>query len=67
MAIKVDNFYKRRLLVEALLRYSVEIADKPHGDALHRDLLDLAWEIDERLALVVEAELTQERAEQPQH
>lgn len=63
MTIRIADFYKRRLIIEALLRYSYDLSKRPNGEALQRDILDLAWEIDDRLALVVEAELIHERTE----
>jgi len=60
MTIRIADFYKRRLIIEALLRYSYDLSKRPNGEALQRDILDLAWEIDDRLALVVEAELIHE-------
>lgn len=63
MTIRITDFYKRRLIVEALLRYSYDLSRRPNGEAMQRDILDLSWEIDDRLALVVEAELIHERSE----
>jgi len=63
MTIRIADFYKRRLMIEALLRYSYDLSKRPNGEAMHRDILDLAWEIDDRLALVVEAELIHERGD----
>ncbi|MBM3524722.1 MAG: hypothetical protein FJX57_17385 [Alphaproteobacteria bacterium] len=63
MTIRIADFYKRRLIIEALLRYSYDLGKRPNGESLQRDILDLAWELDDRLALVVEAELIHERSE----
>lgn len=63
MSIRIADFYKRRIMIEALLRYSYDLSKRPNGEAMQRDILDLAWEIDDRLALVVEAELIHERGD----